>query len=427
MVTTALPAPPTRSEHVLFVHAHPDDETISTGGTLATLVDAGTAVTVLTCTRGECGEIVPPALQHLLGDGDAIAAHRESELDDAMRILGVTDHRWLGAPGARMQGREPRRYRDSGMVWGASGPEPVPDLPTDALCAADNGEIAADIATVIATTGSTAVVSYDAHGGYGHPDHVAAHVAARHAARVMSVPFYEIQRPGTLEPADLTHPGVTVVEIAAVRARKLDALRAYRSQLTVVAAGNSPSGRSPSGSSPTEADADAGDRIVMSGGQVDEVEGVEVFRRDGPARIRSGWADYRRGERVLACAIALLVGATVGALGTVNHQVTTDPFGIPVGLLVGLVVVAALLVGARLVFDNRVVTGFSATGLLGVIGVLSLESAGGSVLVPASNLAYAWIYGSVLIAALVLAWPKLTLPARDKIGRVNQPKGFSSP
>jgi len=423
--------PPT-TERVLFVHAHPDDETISTGGTLARLIDDGTAVTVLTCTRGECGEIVPPELQHLLGDGDAIAAHRETEIAEAMRILGVTDHRWLGGPDARIVDREPRRYRDSGMVWGEWGPELGPDLPADALCIADAGEVAADIATVIATVGATAVVSYDANGGYGHPDHIAAHAAARHAARVMNVPFYEIVAPGALRPQDLTDPDVSVVDIAPVRSRKLAALRAYRSQLTVVGPGSpAQSGgsmlkESLQGTRIAEIE---GDRIVMSGGQIDEIGSVEAFRREGHPVARLDWSDYSRRARVLACASAAAVGATLGALGTVNHQVSIDPFGasVPIGLVLGLLVVTATLVGLRLIFDNRVVVGVASVALLVVIAVLAAESAGGSVLIPASTIAYGWLYGTVIVVAVVLAWPRLSHPARGKIAGTTQPKGFTSP
>jgi len=425
-------APPPPPDRVLFVHAHPDDETISTGGTLARLVDDGIAVTVLTCTRGECGEIVPPDLQHLVGDGDAISAHREAEIAEAMRILGVTDHRWLGGPDARMVDREPRSYRDSGMVWGELGPELGPDLPADALCMADAGEVAADVATVIAAVGATAVVSYDANGGYGHPDHIAAHAAARHAARVMNVPFYEIVTPGTLRPQDLTDPDVSVVDTAPVRARKLAALRAYRSQLTVVGAGSpAQSGVSmhkevPGGAAIAVVE---GDRIVMSGGQIDEIGSVEAFRREGHPVAHLDWSDYSRRARVLACGLAVVVGAILGALGTVNHQVSIDLFGasVPIGLVLGLLVVTATLVGLRLIFDNRVVVGFAAVALLVVIAVLAAESAGGSVLIPASTIAYGWLYGTVIIVAVVLAWPKLSHSTRGKIAGSTQPKGFTSP
>ncbi|HEU4807029.1 MAG TPA: PIG-L family deacetylase, partial [Homoserinimonas sp.] len=178
------------SRQVLFVHAHPDDETIATGGTIATLIDAGVGVSVLTCTRGELGEVIPPELAHLEGDGPRLAEHRVGELAEAMRILGVDDHRYLGEADARLGDLPPRRYLDSGMVWGEAGPEPVADPDDEALCSAPLDEVVADIASVIADIQPSAVVSYDANGGYGHPDHIRTHQAAREAAGVMAVPFF---------------------------------------------------------------------------------------------------------------------------------------------------------------------------------------------------------------------------------------------
>lgn len=390
-------------ERVLFVHAHPDDESITTGGTLALLAGAGTPVTVLTCTRGECGEVIPLELQHLLGDEDALAAHRETEIAEAMRQLGVTDHRFLGTPDARMVDRQPRRYRDSGMVWGASGPELRHPLSDDALCAAEPGEVAADIATVIATTRATAVVSYDETGGYGHPDHIAAHDAALHAAIVMGVPFFAIQ------PADVGQSGAddVRVDVTPVLERKMAALRAHRSQLSVEEG-----------------------RMTQPGGQVEPITTIETFRRvdvDAPRTVT--WADLTLGSRLLACAIALVVGGSVGALATVTHQaqIRVGEVNVPGGLIVGLVVVAALLAGFRILSETRTVCGFAAIGVLGTIGILSLESTGGSVLIPDSPLSYYWLYGPAIITALVLAWPKLERRGRDKIETPHQPKGSPAP
>lgn len=107
---------PDSREHILFVHAHPDDETISTGGTIATLLDAGASVTLLTCTRGELGEIVPAELQHL--HGDALGVYRETELATAVRALELTDFRFLGSENACAQGAAPHRFSDSGMQCG---------------------------------------------------------------------------------------------------------------------------------------------------------------------------------------------------------------------------------------------------------------------------------------------------------------------
>jgi N-acetyl-1-D-myo-inositol-2-amino-2-deoxy-alpha-D-glucopyranoside deacetylase len=93
---------------LLLVHAHPDDETIGTGATMAHYVAAGASVTLVTATSGEEGEVLLPDLAHLAADqNDDLGAHRREELGAAMAELGVTDWRLLGGPG---------RYRDSGMI-----------------------------------------------------------------------------------------------------------------------------------------------------------------------------------------------------------------------------------------------------------------------------------------------------------------------
>ena len=132
-------------ERVLFVHAHPDDESISTGGTIATLIDRGARVTVVTCTRGELGEVIPAELKYLEGSGEPLAEVRTAELASAMAILGVTDHRFLGDANARWADRAPRRYTDSGMQWGEHGAEPLSTTSEDSLCAAPLGEVAAGV------------------------------------------------------------------------------------------------------------------------------------------------------------------------------------------------------------------------------------------------------------------------------------------
>ena len=96
------------SRRLLIVHAHPDDECIGTGATMAKYVSEGVGVTLVTCTLGEEGEVLLPELSHLASDqDDALGAHRREELAAAMSVLGITDWRLLGGPG---------RFRDSGMI-----------------------------------------------------------------------------------------------------------------------------------------------------------------------------------------------------------------------------------------------------------------------------------------------------------------------
>jgi N-acetyl-1-D-myo-inositol-2-amino-2-deoxy-alpha-D-glucopyranoside deacetylase len=146
---------------VLFVHAHPDDETIGTGATMARYVAEGVRVTLVTCTLGEEGEISVPELS-LLGAGhaDQLGGYRIAELAGACAALGVADHRFLGDAG---------RYRDSGMMGLPSNDHPR------AFWRADPDEAAGILLEVIREVRPTVAVTYDPDGFYGHPDHIQAH------------------------------------------------------------------------------------------------------------------------------------------------------------------------------------------------------------------------------------------------------------
>lgn len=161
---------------MVLVHAHPDDECIGTGVTMARAVDEGVGVTLLTCTRGEEGEVLVPDLSHLAaGDTDSLGHHRETELAEAMRILGVTDHRFLGEHG---------EFRDSGMMG-----EPTNDRP-ECFWRADLLEAATRVAAVLREVRPQVLVSYDQNGGYGHPDHIQAHRAAMYGSVLAAAPSY---------------------------------------------------------------------------------------------------------------------------------------------------------------------------------------------------------------------------------------------
>jgi len=157
---------------LLLVHAHPDDETINNGATMAMYAAAGYHVTLVTCTRGEEGEILVPELAHLAADQeDGLAPIREVELANAMAALGVTDHRFLGAPD--------HRYRDSGMMG-----TPPNDRP-DVFWQADLESAARDLVRIILEVKPQVLVTYDDFGGYGHPDHIQAHRVAMRAAELV--------------------------------------------------------------------------------------------------------------------------------------------------------------------------------------------------------------------------------------------------
>jgi N-acetyl-1-D-myo-inositol-2-amino-2-deoxy-alpha-D-glucopyranoside deacetylase len=173
---------------ILFVHAHPDDETINHGATMARYASDGAHVTLVTCTRGEEGEIIVSSLRHLASDrDDSLGDHRVGELADAMGALGVHDHRFLDRCGA--DGRRTERYRDSGMAWGPDGSAvPAPDPAPGAFALCDVDEAAGRLADVVREVRPQVLVTYDPGGGYGHPDHVQAHRVAMRAVPLAVAP-----------------------------------------------------------------------------------------------------------------------------------------------------------------------------------------------------------------------------------------------
>ncbi|MCH1868053.1 N-acetyl-1-D-myo-inositol-2-amino-2-deoxy-alpha-D-glucopyranoside deacetylase [Nocardioides sp. CFH 31398] len=169
---------------LLLVHAHPDDETIGQGATMAKYVAEGRGVTLVTCTAGELGEILVPELEHLAVDRDGgLGEHRRREIADAMGVLGVTDHRWLGGFG---------RWKDSGMKWHDDGHAVVADEVTpDSFWFADLVEAADELVKVVREVRPQVLVTYDEFGGYGHPDHIQAHRVAMYGAQLAAVPSYK--------------------------------------------------------------------------------------------------------------------------------------------------------------------------------------------------------------------------------------------
>ncbi len=153
-----------RGGGLLLVHAHPDDESIHTGVTMARYAALGVPVTLVTCTLGELGEVIPAELSYLAADqADQLGQYRIGELAAACAVLGVTEHRFLGGPG---------RWRDSGMMGLPSNADP------GCFWQADLDEAAGELVAVIREVRPSVMISYDDNGFYGHPDHIQAHRVA---------------------------------------------------------------------------------------------------------------------------------------------------------------------------------------------------------------------------------------------------------
>ena len=226
---------------LMAVHAHPDDESSSTGGVLARYSDEGIRTVVVTCTNGELGDgpdgVKPGEAGH---DDRDVARVRLAELDEACAILGVHHTELLG-------------YRDSGMHgWDGNGRR-------DAFCNIALEESGARLAAIIDRYRPSVIITYNANGGYGHPDHVQTHRATLAAVERAGWPakLYYTARPRSawlrmrqmleergveLPPPPPRPPGVegllgtpdelitTTIDTMAVVDRKLAALSAHRSQ-----------------------------------------------------------------------------------------------------------------------------------------------------------------------------------------------------
>ncbi|MCP3798635.1 N-acetyl-1-D-myo-inositol-2-amino-2-deoxy-alpha-D-glucopyranoside deacetylase [Allokutzneria sp. A3M-2-11 16] len=240
-----LTAPP----RLLLVHAHPDDESLWTGGTIARYAAHGVHVTVITCTLGEEGEVIPEGLRGLGPDAaDQLGGYRVGELRSACGALGIADHRFLGGPG---------RWRDSGMVDTAANAHPR------AFVNGDFEEQVATLEAVLRELRPQVVVTYDPNGGYGHPDHIRAHqvtMAATERVPEVDRVFYAVTSRAATEagvaaladadglPFRLPAPGelpvtedaeiTTTVDFSENLTAKLGALRAHATQVQVWQAGD---------------------------------------------------------------------------------------------------------------------------------------------------------------------------------------------
>jgi N-acetyl-1-D-myo-inositol-2-amino-2-deoxy-alpha-D-glucopyranoside deacetylase len=224
---------------LLFVHAHPDDETITTGATLARYAaEVDVDVALVTCTRGEEGEVIPPALAYLEDDRDGrLGPYRVGELRTALAELGVEKHWYLDDLASAATGHR-THYRDSGMAGTppAGHPDAFWSVPVDAA--------AAPLAQLIERLEPTAVITYDPDGGYGHPDHIQAHRVLMRAVELSAwdVPkIYWIARPRSVAGAAAGSTSIvvddelvtTAIDGSARLGRKVAAMRAHATQLEV--------------------------------------------------------------------------------------------------------------------------------------------------------------------------------------------------
>jgi N-acetyl-1-D-myo-inositol-2-amino-2-deoxy-alpha-D-glucopyranoside deacetylase len=243
------------SRRLLLVHAHPDDESIGTGATIAKYAAEGAHVTLVTCTLGEMGEIIPPALAQL--GPEELGKHRIDELCAACAELGVTDHRFLGGPG---------RWRDSGMMGTPA------NLDRRCFWQADLDEAAAALLAVIREVDPRVIVSYDANGFYGHPDHIQAHRVTMRAYELAADPARRLYATAAPDFAGVTNR----IDANAYLDRKLAAMRAHATQITVAPPNLAPPNLAPSNGAPPNG---APPYFMLSNNIRQEVLGIECYTR----------------------------------------------------------------------------------------------------------------------------------------------------
>ncbi len=150
---------------IVSFHAHPDDESIATGGTLSRAADAGHRVVLVFATRGELGEPVPG----VLAEGEQLSLRRTAEVYESAAVLGVHRVEFLG-------------YTDSGMIGEATN-----DVPW-CFWQADVEQASNRLAAILLEEKPDVITIYDDHGGYGHPDHIQVHRVGKRAAELAGVP-----------------------------------------------------------------------------------------------------------------------------------------------------------------------------------------------------------------------------------------------
>ena len=404
---------------LLFVHAHPDDESIATGATMGRYAELGARVVLLTMTRGERGEVIPEPLHALevgrpecSDDGTALGRYRVGELDDAAARLGVAERFFAGEPPAL----DPAvgfaggtgHYHDSGMSWGPDGrAAPAEDSSPHSLTAATADEAAAHVAAAVRAVRPHVLVTYDDDGGYGHPDHVRTSAVAVRGAELAARPAADAGGPladpwrtplvwaveGEARPED-PRPQAAVHGSAE---RKRTAMAAHATQLVL---------------------AEDGSRFALSNGVWQPFSALETYRllAGDPDAVVAEEETPRHARASVPSALVTSVAAGVVAasVATVLHSaVWYAPAGwwLPWGLFfaTALLLSVSLWVGTA----TRRVWAAAVPGLIGyLVSWLFAYGGDGSVIVvtdpgtPVGILGLAWfalVFAVTLLSVLVTA------------------------
>ncbi|HEY7797103.1 MAG TPA: DUF6113 family protein [Microbacteriaceae bacterium] len=356
---------------LLIVHAHPDDESLFTGHVIAHALRGGSEVRVITLTRGELGNTEVKEFEYLNSDTQAMALFREQELAEALNAFPGAEHKYLGQ----------RAYRDSGMrinAWGKVGkPRKLDEM---SLAAAGTSVVGEDIAEEIREFKPDIVLTYDAKGGYGHPDHKAAHAAVawaiRHLAKERIKPeFWEIVEPGNSFDVEFGDEETQDMKKAA--------LEAHGSQIEI-----------------------SGDEIIYNGKTRMRLSDKERVKKTSPSPILQL-------KPALTYIWAIPTGVLVGIAGTLLHR-SVDGSGFPIGLVVALAMVASLALALRLLRNSRGALYLMSFSLIITVFLMAQRQPGGELFITTNldgnffeSVGNLWAYGSIVLVGLIMVFPEL--------------------
>ena len=367
---------------LLIVHAHPDDESLFTGHLIAHALRGGSEVRVITLTRGELGNTELKEFEYLNSDTQAMALFREQELAEALNAFPGVEHKYLGQ----------RAYRDSGMrinAWGKVGkPRKLDEM---SLAAAGTSVVGEDIADEIRDYKPDVVLTYDAKGGYGHPDHKAAHAgvawAIRHLAKERIKPeFWEIVEPGNSFDVEVGDEETLEMKKAA--------LEAHGSQIEL-----------------------SGDEIIYNGKTRMRLSDKERVKKTSPSPLLQL-------KPALTYIWAIPAGVLVGIAGTLLHR-SVDGSGFPIGLVVALSMVASLALALRLLRNSRGALYLMSFSLIITVFLMAQRQPGGELFITTDlegnffeSVGNLWAYGSIVTVGLIMVFPELKRSAwRQQVNR----------
>ena len=357
---------------VLLVHAHPDDESLSTGHVMADRILAGAEVMLLTFTRGERGKMKLVELKGLEGNLAAMGAFRTNELINAVKELSTPENQ------VQLKFAGTRAYLDSGMRVNAFGKPAKPkNLDEMALAAATTSVLADEVIKAIKDFRPEAVVTYNRNGGFGHPDHRAVFegtaLALRKVAKAnkgRAPKFWVVAEPG--ERFDVT------IGNEATTAMRKAAISAHASQVNL-------------------------------GAETFSVTPTKEWRYDTPDRLRlirrpSAWLPARK---FLAGLWGLPLGVLLALAGTMLHRIHTSGIDqTPIGLIVALLMTGSLGLGLRLLRSSLGALYLMTLGFFVTIWYFA-NGRPGSPMINGDSIGNWWAFGSLGLLAVIILFPRL--------------------